>query len=99
MWLLNILNRQLKQFTEEIIVKQGGKTWLTNLGKFVPFIGVGICAIMNSYSPIKTAINIVSYFHNTFDERKVDFIKNLVESYSNISEQVKALIEKISAES
>ena len=53
---------------------------------------------MNSYSSIKTATKVVTYFDNDFERRKVDFIKNIVNVYDNISEQIQSLINEISYE-
>ena len=38
----------IKTITEAIMIKEGGKTWLINLGKAVPFIGAALSAAMNT---------------------------------------------------
>ena len=51
----------VKQVSEQIIAKQGSKVWLVNLGKCVPFIGVGISMVFNTYSTAKTGHKLLIY--------------------------------------
>jgi len=88
-----------KEITEKIVIKEGGKSWLVNLGKYVPFIGAGISAIMNTYSTAKIGYKLVSKFDEEFDlnkQRKVDMLKGRIYSLLNICkqiEQINSLIE------
>ena len=80
----------IKTVTEQIVVQQGGKAWLVNLGKAVPFIGAGISAIMNTYSTAKIGTKLVNKLDKEFDnnrQRKVDIIKGKVYGLYNIIEQ------------
>ena len=85
----------VKTITEQIVVQQGGKTWLVNLGKAVPFIGAAISAVMNTYSTAKLGKNLVDKFDKEFDnnqQRKVDLLKGRIYGLFNIIEQMKAII-------
>ncbi len=76
-----------KEITEKIVIKEGGKSWLVNLGKYVPFIGVVINAIMNTYSTAKIGHKLISKFDSDFEnnkQRKVDMLKGRIYSLLNI---------------
>lgn len=86
-----------KEITEKIVIKEGGKSWLVNLGKYVPFIGVGISAMMNTYSTAKIGYKLISKFDSEFEnnkQRKVDMLKGRIYSLLNICNQINSLIEK-----
>ncbi len=86
-----------KEITEKIVIKEGGKSWLVNLGKYVPFIGVVINAIMNTYSTEKIGHKLISKFDSDFEnnkQRKVDMLKGRIYSLLNICRQINSLIEK-----
>jgi hypothetical protein len=85
----------VKTITETVVVQQGGKAWLINLGKAVPFIGAAINAAMNTYSTTKLGKRMVDKFNKEFDEnqqRKVDLIKGRIYGLYNIIEQIKLII-------
>ena len=52
-FIVAVSKESVKEITETIIIKQGGKFWLINLGKAVPFIGAGIIGVINTYSTSK----------------------------------------------
>ena len=86
----------VKTITETIIVQQGGKTWLINLGKLVPFIGAAVSAVMNTYSTAKMGKKMVDKFNQEFDDnqqRKVDLLKGRIYGLLNIIEQIKSIIQ------
>ena len=86
----------VKTITETIIVQQGGKAWLINLGKAVPFIGAAVSAVMNTYSTAKMGKNMVDKFNQEFDDnqqRKVDLLKGRIYGLLNIIEQIKSIIQ------
>ena len=85
----------IKTVTESIVIQQGGKTWLINLGKAVPFIGAGISAIMNTFSTAKIGHKLVTKLDEEFEnnrQRKVDILRGKVLGIYNIIEQIKYLI-------
>ena len=86
----------VKTITETIIVQQGGKAWLINLGKAVPFIGAAVSAVMNTYSTAKLGKKMVDKFNEEFDDnqqRKVDLLKGRIYGLLNIIEQIKSIIQ------
>ena len=86
----------VKTITETIVVQQGGKAWLINLGKAVPFIGAALSATMNTFSTAKLGKKMVDKFNKEFDDnqqRKVDLIKGRIYGLFNIIEQMKSIIE------
>ena len=86
----------VKTITETIIVQQGGKAWLINLGKAVPFIGAAVSAVMNTYSTAKMGKKMVDKFNQEFDDnqqRKVDLLKGRIYGLLNIIEQIKSIIQ------
>ena len=86
----------VKTITETIIVQQGGKAWLINLGKAVPFIGAAVSAVMNTYSTAKLGKKMVDKFNQEFDDnqqRKVDLLKGRIYGLLNIIEQIKSIIQ------
>ena len=81
----------IKEVTEEIVIKKGGKNWLINLGKAVPFISTGISAGINTYSTIKIGYNLINQFDKEFEENqqnKVNMLKGKLYALSNICEQL-----------
>lgn len=85
----------IEEITEEIVIKQGGKSWLINLGKAIPFISTGFVSVMNTYNTVTIGNNLVKTFDSEFEinqERKVEFIKGKVYSLMNICEQIKIMI-------
>jgi hypothetical protein len=85
----------VKTITEQIVIQQGGKAWLVNLGKAVPFIGAGISAIMNIYSTAKLGKNLVKKFDEEFDnnrQRMVDLLKGRIYGLFNVIGQMEAII-------
>ena len=85
----------IKTITESIVIQQGGKTWLINLGRAVPFIGAGISAIMNTFSTAKIGHKLVAKLDEEFEnnrQRKVDILRGKVLGIYNIIEQIKYLI-------
>ena len=86
----------IKTVTESIVIQQGGKTWLTNLGKAVPFIGTGISAIINTFSTAKIGHKLVTKLDEEFEnnrQRKVDFLRGKVLGIYNIIDQLRYLIQ------
>ena len=86
----------IKSVTESIVIKQGGKAWLINLGKAVPFIGAGISAIMNTFSTAKIGHKLVTKLDEEFEnnrQRKVDILRGKVLGIYNIIEQLRYLIQ------
>ena len=87
----------IKSVTESIIIQQGGKAWLINLGKAVPFIGAAISGVMNTISTAKIGNRLVKKFDEDFEnnkQRKVDVLKGRIMGIYNIIEQLKYLIDK-----
>ena len=85
----------IKTITETIIIKQGGKPWLINLGKAVPFIGAVLSAAMNTYSTAKLGKRLVDKFDEEFDDnqqRQVDLIKGIIYGIENVIEQMRLII-------
>ena len=85
----------IKTVTESIVIQQGGKTWLINLGKAVPFVGAGISAIMNTFSTAKIGHKLVTKLDEEFEnnrQRKVDILRGKVLGIYNIIEQIQYLI-------
>ena len=81
----------IKEITETIVVQQGGKAWLINLGKAVPFIGAGISAIMNTFSTAKVGARLVDYLDKEFEnnqQKQVNLLKGKVKGLYNILEQL-----------
>ena len=86
----------IKTITETIIIKQGGKPWLINLGKAVPFIGAVLSAALNTYSTAILGKRMVDKFDEEFDnnqQRQVDLIKGIIYGLYNIIEQIHLIIE------
>ena len=82
----------VKQVTETIVIQQGGKAWLINLGKAVPFIGAGISAIMNTFSTAKIGHKLVKKLDEEFEnnkERHVEMLKGKIYGLLNVIEQLK----------
>jgi len=85
----------VKTITETIIVQQGGRAWLVNLGKAVPFIGAALSAVMNTYSTLALGKRLVDKFDEDFDnnkQRQVDLIKGIIYGLYNIIEQMNDII-------
>ena len=85
----------VKTITETIIIEQGGKSWLINLGKAVPFIGAALSAVMNTYSTAAIGKRLVDKLDEEFEknqQRQVDLIKGRIYGLYNIIEQMKAII-------
>ena len=85
----------IKTITETIMIKGGGKTWLINLGKAVPFIGAALSAVMNTYSTAALGKTLVDKFDEEFDnnkQRQVDLIKGIIYGIENVIEQMKLII-------
>lgn len=85
----------IKEITETIIIQQGGKSWLINLGKAVPFIGAGISGVMNTYSTSMLGTRLINKFDEDFDknqQRQVDLIKSRIYGLYQIIEQMKKII-------
>ena len=92
----------VKQVSEQIIAKQGSKVWLVNLGKCVPFIGVGICMVFNTYSTAKTGHKLLIYLEKNCmnnKHKRVNIIKSKILSVQNIIRQVETIIEEQRRES
>ena len=92
----------VKQVSEQIIAKQGSKVWLINLGKFVPFIGVGISMVFNTYSTAKTGHKLLIYLEKNCmnnKHKRVNIIKSKILSVQNIIRQVETIIEEQRRES
>ena len=88
----------VKTITETIIVQQGGKAWLINLGKAVPFIGAALSAVMNTYSTAALGKRLVDKLDKDFDnnqQRQVDIIKGRIYGLYNIIKQMKAIIQEV----
>ena len=86
----------IKTITETIIIKQGGKPWLINLGKAVPFIGAVLSAALNTYSTAILGKRMVDKFDEEFDnnqQRQVDLIKGIIYGLYNIIEKIHLIIE------
>ena len=69
------------------MIKGGGKTWLINLGKAVPFIGAALSAVMNTYSTAALGKTLVDKFDEEFDnnkQRQVDLIKGIIYGIENV---------------
>ena len=49
-----------KEVTEEVIIKQGGRSWLLNFRKAVPFIVNRINVIMNTFSISKIGKKLIT---------------------------------------
>ena len=89
-------SESIKAITEKIVIKQGGKSWLINLGKAVPFIGAGISAIMNTYQTAKLGAKLVEKFNGEFyynKQRQVNLLRGRVKSLLNIIEQMNLIIQ------
>ena len=87
----------IKEITETIIIQQGGKSWLINLGKAVPFIGAGISGVMNTYSTSMLGTRLINKFDEDFDknqQRQVDLIKSRIYGLYHIIEQMKKIIDE-----
>ena len=85
----------VKTITETIIVKQGGRTWIVNLGKAVPFVGALISGVMNTYSTAALGNRLVNKFDEEFDnnqQRKVDLLKGRIYGLLNIIQQMNYII-------
>ena len=81
----------VKTVTETIIFQQGGKGWLINLGKSVPFIGAAISATINTFSTAKIGKKMINKFNEEFNsnqKRKVDLLKGRIYGLKNIIEQM-----------
>ena len=86
----------VKTITETILIKQGGKPWLINLGKVVPIIGTVISASMNTYTTAILGKRMVDKLDKEFEDnqqRQVDLIKGIIYGIFNIIEQMKSIIE------
>ena len=86
----------VKTITETIIIEQGGKSWLINLGKAVPFIGAALSAVINTYSTAALGKRLVNKLDEEFEnnqQRLVDLIKGRIYGLFNIIEQMKAIIQ------
>ena len=84
----------IKTITESIVIQQGGKTWLVNLGKYIPFIGAGISAFMNTFSTAKIGIKLVSKLDEEFDnnnQKKVNVVKGKIYALFNIINQLRKI--------
>ena len=82
----------IKQVTETIVIQQGGKAWLVNLGKAVPFIGAGISAIINTFSTAKIGHKLIKKLDEDFEtnqERQVELLKGKIYGLLNVIEQLK----------
>ena len=81
----------IKAITETIVIKQGGKSWLINLGKAVPFIGAGISAFMNTFSTAKLGKKLIDKFNGEFyynKQRQVNLLRGRIRALVNIIEQM-----------
>ena len=82
----------IKQVTETIVIQQGGKSRLINLGKVIPFIGAGISAFMNTFSTGKIGYKLVKKLDEEFEnnqERQVNMLKGKCYCLLNVIEQMK----------
>ena len=86
----------IKQVSENVVAKQGGKVWLTNLGKAVPFIGAGISGIINTYNTAATGHRMIQHLEKMYeyDEKRVQLIKARIMVVKNIIKQVDKIIEE-----
>ena len=81
----------VKVITETIVIKQGGKSWLINLGKAVPFIGAGISAFINTFSTAKLGKKLIDKFNGEFyynKQRQVNLLRGRIRALLNIIEQM-----------
>ena len=86
----------IKHITEEVVIKNGGKAWLVNLGKAVPFIGVGVFAILYTYHTGVLGSNLISNFDNQFEnnrQRNVDILRGRALSFQNALSQIQSIID------
>ena len=85
----------LKQ-SEKIILKEGSKVWLVNLGKAIPFIGAGLSGIINTISTYNLGNRVITYFNNKLNSPKsrVILIKGKILALQNIISQVEAIIKQ-----
>jgi GTP-binding protein EngB required for normal cell division len=96
-FIIAVSKESVKEITETIIIKQGGKFWLINLGKAVPFIGAGIIGVINTYSTSKLGKRLIAKFDEDFDknqQRQVDLIKSRIYGLYHIIEQMKKIIDE-----
>ena len=86
----------IKKTSEQIILKEGSKAWLVNLGKAIPFIGAGISGIINTISTSKLGYNIINHFDNKLKspENRVILIKGKILGLQNIIYQVEKIIKE-----
>ena len=86
----------IKQTSEKIILKEGSKVWLVNLGKAIPFIGAGISGIINTFNTSKLGYKVISYFDNKLNspENRVILIKGKILALQNIISQVEKIIQQ-----
>ena len=86
----------IKHITEEVVIKNGGKAWLVNLGKAVPFIGVGVFSILYAYHTSVLGNNLISNFDNQFEnnrQRNVDILRGRALSLQNALSQIQSIID------
>jgi hypothetical protein len=96
-FIIAVSKESVKEITETIIIKQGGKFWLINLGKAVPFIGAGIIGVINTYSTSKLGKRLIAKFDEDFDknqQRQVDLVKSRIYGLYHIIEQMKKIIDE-----
>ena len=87
----------IKQVSETVVVKQGGKVWLVNLGKAVPFIGAVFSGIINTYNTASTGHRMINYLEKnclTNKQKRVNILKSKILAVQNISEQIDKIIEE-----
>ena len=86
----------IKQTSEKIILKEGSKAWLVNLGKAIPFIGAGVSGIINTISTSKLGYNLINYFDNKLNspENRVILLKGKILGLKNIISQVEKIIKE-----
>lgn len=86
----------VKQTTEKIILKEGSKVWLVNLGKAIPFIGAGISGIINTVSTSLLGHRLIIYFDSELKnpEKRVILIKGKILALQNIISQVEKIIQQ-----
>ena len=87
--------QSVKTITETVVLQQGGKTWLINLGKAVPFIGAALSAVMNTFSIAKLGKKLVDKFNDEFDnnqQRQVDLLKGRIKALLHVIEQMNYII-------
>ena len=58
--IVSISKKINKEVTEEVIIKQGGRSWLLNFRKAVPFIVNRINVIMNTFSISKIGKKLIT---------------------------------------